>query len=152
MSVKNTGRGWGRVSDHRTYHTPLRNTWKPGGQRGLKMNWIGAKRVKNHIKYPEKFEIGLRVWRSLVSRLVRVQEAPGSNPGTPTKKVLFSCENSTFSFKGKNIIEDELQFRQGSVPLLHDTAAPSNARGGSVLIQFQSQVLNMISPTVCGFQ
>ena len=25
------------------------------------------------------------VWRSLVSRLVRVQEAPGSNPGTPTK-------------------------------------------------------------------
>ena len=34
-----------------------------------------------------------------------------SNPGTPTKKVLFSCENSTFSFKGKNIIEDELQFR-----------------------------------------
>ena len=30
---------------------------------------------------------------------------------TPTKKVLFSCENSTFSFKGKNIIEDELQFR-----------------------------------------
>ena len=24
-------------------------------------------------------------WRSLVSRLVRVQEAPGSNPGAPTK-------------------------------------------------------------------
>ena len=73
---------------------------------------------------------------------------------TRTKKVLFSCENSTFSFKGKNIIEDELQFRQGSVPLLllHDTAAPSIARGGSVLIQFQSQALNMISPTVCGFQ
>ena len=23
-------------------------------------------------------------WRSLVSRLVRVQEAPGSNPGVPT--------------------------------------------------------------------
>ena len=64
------------------------------------MNWIGAKRVKNHIKARKKFEIGLRV-----------QEAPGSNPGTPTKKVLFSCENSTFSFKGKNIIEDELQFR-----------------------------------------
>ena len=30
---------------------------------------------------------------------------------TRTRKVLFSCENSTFSFKGKNIIEDELQFR-----------------------------------------
>ena len=27
----------------------------------------------------------LRVWRSLVSRLVRVQEASGSNPDTPTK-------------------------------------------------------------------
>ena len=26
------------------------------------------------------------VWRSLVSRLVRVQEASGSNPDTPTKK------------------------------------------------------------------
>ncbi len=25
------------------------------------------------------------VWRSLVSRLVRVQEASGSNPDTPTK-------------------------------------------------------------------
>ena len=25
------------------------------------------------------------VWRSLVSRLVRVQEAAGSNPATPTK-------------------------------------------------------------------
>lgn len=85
---------------------------------------------------------------------LKIVATTNSNPGTPTKKVLFSCENSTFSFKGKNIIEDELQFRQGSVPLLllHDTAAPSIARGGSVLIQFQSQVLNMISPTVCGFQ
>ena len=27
------------------------------------------------------------VWRSLVSRLVRVQEASGSNPDTPTKIV-----------------------------------------------------------------
>ena len=56
------------------------------------MNWIGAKRVKNHIKARKKFEIGLRV-----------QEAPGSNPGTPTKKVLFSDENSTFSFLGVKI-------------------------------------------------
>ena len=28
----------------------------------------------------------LGVWRSLVSRLVRVQEAVGSNPATPTMK------------------------------------------------------------------
>ena len=30
--------------------------------------------------------LAIGVWRSLVSRLVRVQEAPGSNPGTPTRK------------------------------------------------------------------
>ena len=39
--------------------------------------------------------------------LIRVQEAPGSNPGTPTKKVLFSGENSTFSlfFSLKNVVK-----------------------------------------------
>ena len=42
---------------------------------------------------------------------LKIVATTNSNPGTPTKKVLFSCENSTFSFKGKNIIEDELQFR-----------------------------------------
>ncbi len=31
-------------------------------------------------------DLAIGVWRSLVSRLVRVQEAPGSNPGTPTRK------------------------------------------------------------------
>ena len=31
-------------------------------------------------------DLAIGVWRSLVSRLVRVQEAPGSNPGTPTMK------------------------------------------------------------------
>ena len=30
--------------------------------------------------------LAIGVWRSLVSRLVRVQEASGSNPDTPTKK------------------------------------------------------------------
>ncbi len=30
--------------------------------------------------------MAIGVWRSLVSRLVRVQEASGSNPDTPTKK------------------------------------------------------------------
>ena len=29
--------------------------------------------------------VAIGVWRSLVSRLVRVQEASGSNPDTPTK-------------------------------------------------------------------
>lgn len=45
--------------------------------------------------YRETLDIGfifhyniqaIGVWRSLVSRLVRVQEASGSNPDTPTKK------------------------------------------------------------------
>ena len=30
-------------------------------------------------------DLAIGVWRSLVSRLVRVQEASGSNPDTPTK-------------------------------------------------------------------
>ena len=37
---------------------------------------------------PQKFHyntLANGVWRSLVSRLVRVQEASGSNPDTPTK-------------------------------------------------------------------
>ena len=38
---------------------------------------------KNVIINYNGFVIG--VWRSLVSRLVRVQEASGSNPDTPTK-------------------------------------------------------------------
>ena len=39
-------------------------------------------------KHPESRYNGLAngVWRSLVSRLVRVQETSGSNPDTPTKK------------------------------------------------------------------
>ena len=31
-------------------------------------------------------DLAIGVWRSLVSRLVRVQEASGSNPDTPTNK------------------------------------------------------------------
>ena len=39
-------------------------------------------------KHPESRYNGLAngVWRSLVSRLVRVQETSGSNPDTPTKE------------------------------------------------------------------
>ena len=50
--------------------------------------------------------LAIGVWRSLVSRLVRVQEASGSNPDTPTKNVgiafaiptFFSCMNQ-FTFR-----------------------------------------------------
>ena len=38
---------------------------------------------------PQEFHYNIQaigVWRSLVSRLVRVQEASGSNPDTPTKE------------------------------------------------------------------
>ncbi len=38
-----------------------------------------------HLKFTIMFFV-IGVWRSLVSRLVRVQEASGSNPDTPTKK------------------------------------------------------------------
>ena len=48
----------------------------------------------NH--YNKSSVIHFRVWRSLVSRLVRVQEAVGSNPATRTKNPLFSWENSGF--------------------------------------------------------
>ena len=36
------------------------------------------------------------MWRSLVSRLVRVQEASGSNPDTPTKKLESAFAGSSF--------------------------------------------------------
>ena len=39
------------------------------------------------------------VWRSLVSRLVRVQEASGSNPDTPTKKMESVSADSIFLFR-----------------------------------------------------
>ena len=45
------------------------------------------------IVYNSKSYFG--VWRSLVSRLVRDQEAMGSNPVTPTRKKLQSCCIST---------------------------------------------------------
>ncbi len=38
--------------------------------------------INQNIQYNIK---AIGVWRSLVSRLVRVQEASGSNPDTPTK-------------------------------------------------------------------
>ena len=38
--------------------------------------------------------LAIGVWRSLVSRLVRVQEAAGSNPATPTmRSVLIGFDN-----------------------------------------------------------
>lgn len=38
------------------------------------------------------------VWRSLVSRLVRVQETSGSNPDTPTKNVGIAFAVLTFLY------------------------------------------------------
>ena len=54
-------------------------------------------------------------------------------PALRPKKCCFLMKTALFLFYLKNIIENELQFRQGSVPLLllHDTAALSNTRGGS---------------------
>ena len=47
----------------------------------------------------EKFHyniVVIGVWRSLVSRLVRVQEAAGSNPATPTKIRCYRCRYRFF--------------------------------------------------------
>ena len=51
---KRRWQGLGSVSDHRTYHTPLRTTRKQHGQRGPKMKWIRAETAKNGRKYSEK--------------------------------------------------------------------------------------------------
>ena len=40
--------------------------------------------------------IVIGVWRSLVSRLVRVQEASGSNPDTPTKNTVIAYVVTVF--------------------------------------------------------
>ena len=49
-------------------------------------------------KHPESRynRLAIGVWRSLVSRLVRVQEASGSNPDTPTKNVGIAFAVPTF--------------------------------------------------------
>ena len=49
------------------------------------MKWNGAEMVQSSNYLQENFY-----------KSIRVQEAPGSNPGTPTKNPLFSCENSGF--------------------------------------------------------
>src|SRR5699024_6291502 len=57
---------------------------------------------------------------------------------TKDKKCCFLMKTALFLFFWcKNIIKNELHLRQGSVPLLllHDTAAPSNTRGGSQLVE-----------------
>ncbi len=42
--------------------------------------------------------LAIGVWRSLVSRMVRVHEAAGSNPATPTReKTVVSLETAVFS-------------------------------------------------------
>ena len=61
----------------------------------------------SHLTFPHNTSIIERligVWRSLVSRLVRVQEAWGSNPHTPTKDEPLSgssfCFSETIRFAG----------------------------------------------------
>ena len=49
------------------------------------VNIVGEFVLDNKEYFPYNVVV-IGVWRSLVSRLVRVQEASGSNPDTPTKK------------------------------------------------------------------
>ena len=51
--------------------------------------------------------LAIGVWRSLVSRLVRVQEAAGSNPATPTKR--------NDSFRQKAVVSFVLFFFHSSL-------------------------------------
>ena len=53
--------------------------------------------LDNGLTFPYNSMV-IGVWRSLVSRLVRVQEASGSNPDTPTKNEDCSLERSSFLF------------------------------------------------------
>ena len=48
--------------------------------------------------------LAIGVWRSLVSRLVRVQEASGSNPDTPTKRQRLLLWMLPFHFNWQNCI------------------------------------------------
>ena len=57
------------------------------------------------------------MWRSLVSRLVRVQEAVGSNPATPTKNPQIFVQEAQKS-------EDSSFFKPGN---LCETPTPGNA-------------------------
>ena len=77
--------GLGSVSDHRTYHTLLRNTRK---QRDLRY----SKSMRSGIKWPK---ITKNDWKKFAG-LVRVHEAVGSNPATRSKNPPFSNENSGF--------------------------------------------------------
>ena len=50
------------------------------------------------VRYFHYNVVAIGVWRSLVSRLVRVQEASGSNPDTPTKKSELTFVGSDFLY------------------------------------------------------
>ena len=68
----------------------------------LPISWREESRTKrmasaldNWLKFHYNGKV-IGVWRSLVSRLVRVQEASGSNPDTPTKKLESAFAGSSF--------------------------------------------------------
>ena len=71
------------------------------------------------------------MWRSLVSRLVRVQEAVGSNPATPTKILRFLCR------KHKN-----LRISSFANPIyLCDTPKPGNAEKADYSTDYLAEML-----------
>ena len=75
------------------------------------------------------------MWRSLVSRLVRDQEAPGSNPGTPTIKMrrftLFLCSTLTQIHAGSltRPFHSHWKGRQHSLAVFHSLGQFPYAKG-----------------------
>ena len=84
--------------------------------------------------------MAIGVWRSLVSRLVRVQEASGSNPDTPTNKTERASALSVL------IIE----FRENTRPLgCHPRAVFAKRRAsGGITPQAELALLRVQIPTL----
>ena len=83
------------------------------------------------------------MWRSLVSRLVRVQEASGSNPDTPTKKPVTALAVTGFLI-GVMGFERPLRkhaggmfLGRGRIPRFRDTAGTAAERNRSEREQIQ---------------
>ena len=80
-------------------------------------------------------------WRSLVSRLVRVQEAPGSNPGAPTK-MKRAASAALFVLKWVRDSNDQMQ-------LFGEQSLAAGLNGGNTLIGSKGE--NVTNPGTPAF-
>ena len=83
------------ITDHITHETPSRGYFIPAqAAEEPESAWFT---LDNQVHFGYNIP-AIGVWRSLVSRLVRVQEASGSNPDTPTKDSQNRRGDSGWSF------------------------------------------------------